>query len=236
MKMTIYLTESFAKFSLENHLRKFFIILIIVGIFGGGIHNLIFALSESEKDALLGKLRKTAYNFREVAPDIYRSGLISEEATPLLKEVGVKTVLSFDNNLKRARREEEFLKRVGIKFVSMPWSGWDYPKDETIEKAIVLLESSQERPILVHCKQGQERTGVVVACWRIAHQNWPVKEAYREMKSCGFRSGRYGHLKDYVYQYARKHGQQNAEISNQFERAKIKVLSFFYRLRKLVLN
>ena len=215
----------------ENHLRFFLIAFIIVLTFAAGIGKPIFALSE--KEALLEKLKEETYNFHEVAPDIYRSGLVSERAAPLLKELGVKTVLSFDNNLKRVRKEEEFLERAGIKFVSIPWSGWDHPEDETIEKALALLESPQARPILVHCKHGQERTGVVIACWRIAYEDWPAEEAYKEMKAHGFRPGRYGHLKSYIYQYAQRRGQRGVGINNQLERMKTNVLSFFYRLRKL---
>lgn len=185
-----------------------------------------------EQDALFEKLKKTTYNFRQVTPAIYRSGLISKESVPYLKELGIKTVLTFDNQPKRVAEEQQFLKEAGIESISIPWSGWDDPDDETIRKIHQVMDSPERQPILVHCKHGQERTGVVLATWRISRQNWNVDQAYREMKACGFRPFQYGHLKKYVYNFADTRDDQNAKM-NTLERIKTEVLSFFYRLRKL---
>lgn len=188
--------------------------------------------AESDRDELFEKIKPTVYNFREVTPTIYRSGLISKEAVPYLKELGIKTVLTFDNQPKRVAEEQKYLKEAGIESISIPWSGWDDPDDATIQKIHEIMNSPEHQPILIHCKHGQERTGVVVATWRISHQNWSADQAYQEMKGCGFRPFQYGHLKKYVYNFASTHGDQNAKIST-LERIKTEVLSFFYRLRKL---
>ncbi len=191
-----------------------------------------FAFAESEKGELFKKLESTTVNFREVTPNLYRSGLISKESVPYLKELGIKTVVTFDNNLKRVRKEQKFLEEAGIKSIFIPWSGWDDPNDETIKKIHDLMDTPEMQPVLVHCKHGQERTGVVVATWKIIHQNWTFDQAYQEMKACGFRSFQYGHLKKYVSDFAEKHGDQKAEIGT-LERIKTGVFSFFYKFRKL---
>lgn len=187
--------------------------------------------AQSEKDALFEKLDETAYNFRQVTPNLYRSGLISKESVPYLKELGIKTVLTFDNKLDRVEKEQKFLEEAGIKSISIPWSGWDYPNDQTIQKIHEIINQPERQPILVHCKHGQERTGVVVATWRIADQGWTFDQAYEEMKFCGFRPFQYGHLKDYVFDFAKKRGDQKTEIET-LERMKTKIFSFFYHLRK----
>lgn len=191
-----------------------------------------FAFGGSEKDVLFEKLNDTAFNFHQVTPNLYRSGLISKESVPFLKELGIKTVLSFDNDLKRVQEEQEFLEEAGIKLIPIPWSGWNDPNDETIKKIHEIMNASELQPLLVHCKRGQERTGVAIASWRIASQGWGFNRAYQEMKSHGFRSFQYGHLKNYVFDFAKRHGDQKTEIGT-LEQLKTKVLSFFYRLRKL---
>lgn len=208
--------------------RSSMIVATLAVVMGRNPH---FAFSQEE--AALEKLKRTAFNFHQVASGIYRSGLISKEAVPAFKELGIKTVITFDNDLKRVEKEKEFLKGSGIELISIPWSGWDNPEDETISKTLSLIESPERKPLLVHCKQGQERTGVVIACWRIAHQDWSIGEAYREMRAHGFRPFQYGHLKKYVYEFARRRGDQSAEINSPAERMKTDILSFFYRLRKL---
>ena len=191
-----------------------------------------FAFAESEKNELFEGLNKTAYNFRSVTPNLYRSGLISKESIPYLKELGIKTVVTFDNRLERVEKEQKFLEEAGIKSISIPWSGWDRPNDETIQRIHNIMDAPEMQPVLVHCKHGQERTGVVIASWRISHQNWSFDQAYEEMKVCGFRWFQYGHLKNYVYDFSKRHGDQKAHI-NIFERVKTKVFSFFYSLRKI---
>lgn len=211
-------------------LSNAFIMLAIVAWGVGNNSQLAF----SKEDVALEKLKKEAVNFHEVVPGVYRSGLISENAAPLLREAGIKTVVNFDDDRERAAAEEKRLKHLGINVIPMPWSGWEYPKDETVAKAISLIENPELRPVLVHCKHGQERTGVVVACWRILHQGWSADQAYQEMKSYGFRTFQYGHLKEYVYQFANRHGDQKAKTPNLWECMKTNLLRFFYQFRKAI--
>ncbi|MBI1977328.1 MAG: dual specificity protein phosphatase family protein [Candidatus Omnitrophica bacterium] len=182
------------------------------------------------------KIEAKAFNFHKVTDGVYRCGLISKQAAPLLKELGVKTVVTFDDNLKRVQKERTFLGEQKINLVSIPWSGWDYPDDRVVEQALTLLDSREARPIVIHCKHGQERTGVVIASWRVSRENWPVEQAYLEMKAHGFRPFQYGHLKEYLYEYARRRGQVNAVIDNPWEQKKTKAFSFFYNLRKMNLS
>ena len=206
-----------------------FIIVLAFGINAGAAP----AYALSEKEAALEKLKEEAINFHEVTPGLYRSGLIPEKSAPLLNQLGIKTVISFDNNKKRAKREAETLKSLGINLVSIPWSGWDLPDGAVIKRTLEVIETADAKPVLVHCKHGQERTGVAIACWRIANESWPPEKAYQEMKAYGFRSFRYGHLKKYVYDFAKARGVWESEISNPWEQMKTNVLSFFYQLRKL---
>lgn len=192
----------------------------------------IASAESSEKDALFENLNKTAFNFRQVTPHLYRSGLISKESVPYLKELGIKTVLTFDNRMDRIGKEQKFLEEAGIKSISIPWSGWDYPSDKTIQEIHEIINAHENQPVLVHCKHGQERTGVVVASWRIAYQDWNFDQAYQEMKACGFRPFQYGHLKKYVSEFAKRHGDSQAKIGT-LEQIKIGIFSFFYKLRKL---
>jgi protein tyrosine/serine phosphatase len=49
----------------------------------------------------------------------------------------------------------------------------------------------------VHCHRGADRTGAVIACYRIAHDGWSSKQALNEAKSFGMRWTQMG-LKRYV--------------------------------------
>ncbi len=187
----------------------------------------------AEKDTPLEELKKTVFNFDEVSPGIYRSGIIFEENAPLLNKLGVKTVINLHNDRKQAEREREFLKSYGIQMIWLPWAGIDKPSDKTIEKSLKLMDTVGLKPVLVHCQRGAERTGVTVAAWRVTKEGWTAQRAFEEMKAHKFRIFRYGHLKKYLYDLAYQKGDSKAKIDNVFERAKINTLSAIYEARKL---
>ena len=118
------------RFTQRKFLRTSRNLLIILYVVVAAVIRLgpSFALSETE--AVVKRLQKVVIHFDEAAPGVYRGGLIPEEAVPLLKELGVKTVINFDNDEERATQEEARLKLFGIYTIRMPWSGWDYPEDK----------------------------------------------------------------------------------------------------------
>jgi protein tyrosine phosphatase (PTP) superfamily phosphohydrolase (DUF442 family) len=178
-------------------------------------------------------LGSSVFNFDVVAPGIYRSGLIFEDAIPSLKTLGIRTVVNMHHDKKYAERERAFLNAHDIDYQWIPWRGTDYPQDKIVEHVHSLMNHPQARPILIHCQRGAERTGTVIAAWRIGSENWTAQDAYEEMAAHKFRAWRYGHLKKYVYAFAKKRGVSNAEYGNIFERSWTNALYSIYQLRKL---
>jgi len=63
---------------------------------------------------------------------------------------------------------------------------------------MALLNSNE--PVFVHCKRGSDRTGTVIACYRISHDRWQQKQALQEAKSHGMGLVQVG-LKRYIMTY-----------------------------------
>jgi protein tyrosine/serine phosphatase len=57
------------------------------------------------------------------------------------------------------------------------------------------------RPVFVHCRQGQDRTGIVVAAYRMKTDGWPLDLAEAEMESFGF-NGVWVNLRHFLHRYA----------------------------------
>ena len=51
------------------------------------------------------------------------------------------------------------------------------PKTEDVAHFLELLRASPDKKVFVHCERGAERTGVMVACYRISSERWTADQA-----------------------------------------------------------
>jgi tyrosine-protein phosphatase SIW14 len=135
-------------------------------------------------------------NFHQVNQHVYRGGQPGPEAWQGLAKMGVKVVIDL-------RREDEHstateaqeVASAGMSYVNVPMKGVVAPTNEQIVKVLALLNSKEA--VFVHCKRGADRTGTVIACYRIAHDGWQRERALDEAKSYGMGLVQLG-LKHYI--------------------------------------
>ena len=138
-------------------------------------------------------------NFHQVNEHIYRGGQPAAEAWPGLASLGVKVVIDL-------RREDEHstaaeahaVTEAGMNYLNVPMKGVVAPTNEQISKVLALLNSQDT--VFVHCKRGADRTGAVIACYRIGHDRWERKQALNEAKSFGMAWTQLG-LKQYIMMF-----------------------------------
>ncbi len=121
-------------------------------------------------------------NFHQVNDHIYRGAQPSHEGWKSLSALGVKTVIDLRGD-PSFQREAKAVQAAGMQFVSIPMNGLEAPADALMQKALELLNANQ--PVFVHCKEGKDRTGTVIACYRVAHDHWTNEKALEEAKSYG---------------------------------------------------
>ena len=126
--------------------------------------------------------QKGVPNFGEVTPTLYRGGLLSGEGLKAIQKLGVNVVVDTHANSKHEKTEVEAL---GMKYVAIPWH-CPWPHDEVFAKFLKVVHDNKGRKIFVHCRLGDDRTGMMVAAYRMAEENWTPDEAMREMESFGF--------------------------------------------------
>ena len=54
-------------------------------------------------------------------------------------------------------------------------------------RVLEILADPESGPVYVHCRRGCDRTGAVIACYRILVENWDAERAIAEARSFGMR-------------------------------------------------
>ena len=163
-------------------------------------------------------------NFHEVTPWLYRGGQPDEGGARFLKELGIRTVVCLRWSPWLVNQERRFIVEAGMEFVSMPLNYWTYPSEKEVREFFEILDESAHHPVFVHCKHGADRTGLMVAFYRMVKEGWSVDEAYHEMKSLGFHRIKMHHFKWALYRFAaRLDKAQSGMLSNDTAPAEMPV-------------
>jgi tyrosine-protein phosphatase SIW14 len=134
------------------------------------------------------KLRLTGLpNGGRVNEFLYRGAQPHIEGLPELKKLGITTIVDLrGEDSGRRESEKEQAEALGIQFVSIPVSGWSPPSNEQVAQFLSLFHNNPKEKIFVHCRFGDDRTGVFVATYRMAYEGWPAQQAMNEMYFFGF--------------------------------------------------
>jgi protein tyrosine/serine phosphatase len=124
-------------------------------------------------------------NFYEVDEHVYRGAQPTYEGFNYLAKIGVKTVLDLREDHKQSSGEAQVAASLGMQYVSVPMTGMTPPTEAQITKILALLEDGKSGPVFVHCNRGADRTGAVIAVYRIDHDRWDNGRALKEALSFG---------------------------------------------------
>lgn len=125
-------------------------------------------------------------NFYKIDDCLLRGGQPKEKGFNSLKSMGVKTILSLRGQNEELLREKELAQNLGMNFYNIPMSVYKQPSNEQITEFLGIVSDKSNLPVFVHCESGRDRTGAIVALYRVAIYGWGPKEAYKEAKKFGF--------------------------------------------------
>jgi protein tyrosine/serine phosphatase len=131
------------------------------------------------------------YNLFQMSSTLYRSALPDSGALPLLEKLKVGTVISF-----LPESDASWLSTAKVTQVHLPYRT-NHVDDADILNALRTIQTAEANgPVLMHCKHGSDRTGLIAAMYRVVVQGWSKEEALNEMTQGGF--GDSTHFKDGV--------------------------------------
>src|SRR5580692_10684977 len=120
-------------------------------------------------------------NFGQVTASLFRGAQPSDDGFGALAKMGVGIVVDLRGD---SDNERERVTKLGMEYVAIP-SQCSHMTDDGIAKFLTILRDHPDKKVFVHCKYGVDRTGMMVAAYRIS-QGWTAEESRREKESFGF--------------------------------------------------
>lgn len=143
---------------------------------------------------------KVLPNFHQVNEHLYRGAQPLSGGMRLLAARGIKTIINLRGEDEGTRAEEQDARAAGLRYFNVPMRDLSRPKDEQVERVLAIINDSRNWPVLVHCNHGKDRTGTIIACYRISHDGWTSEKAKAEAKHYGMSWVQFG-MKDYIKDY-----------------------------------
>src|SRR5579859_7637452 len=159
----------------------------------------ISALPLGEKLKLSG-----VHSAGKIDDSLFRGAQPQTEGIKQLKNLGITTIVDLRgegrDQIENERKQAESL---GMRFVNISVSGWSPPANDQIAQFLSLFKNRNEK-IFVHCRFGDDRTGVFVAAYRMTADHWSPDQALKEMYFFGFNGFWHPSMKSYIRDFPDK--------------------------------
>jgi protein tyrosine/serine phosphatase len=120
-------------------------------------------------------------NLHKISDNLYRSEQPTKQGMKNLKKIGMKTII----NLRAFHSGKDGIKGTGLLNKELSVKTW-HIEDEDVIRVLKIIREKENGPFLIHCQHGADRTGVMIAMYRIVEQGWSKDEAIKEMVNGGY--------------------------------------------------
>jgi protein tyrosine/serine phosphatase len=137
---------------------------------------------------------KGVQNLFQINDTLYRSAQPTKEGMRSLKAMGIKTII----NLRPIHSDKSEIVSTGLRLERVMVSPW-HIEDKDVVTVMKIVSNKENKPFLIHCQKGSDRTGLMCAMYRIVFQAWTKKDALDEMVNGGYGfSPIWKNIKEYI--------------------------------------
>ena len=140
--------------------------------------------------------------FEQVSERLYRGAQPRAGGLRRLRELGIDTIVNLRGTGDLTRAEEAEARALGLNYFNVPLPNWGRPQDGRVRRILLIIAAPQNGRVFVHCRDGVDRTGTIVALHRIAHEGWSTGNALAEAERAGMRRIQFW-MRDYADDYGR---------------------------------
>jgi protein tyrosine phosphatase (PTP) superfamily phosphohydrolase (DUF442 family) len=133
---------------------------------------------------------------------LFRGAQPQENGLIELKKLGITTIVDLrGEDREKFEWERKESESLGLRFVHLAVSGWAPPSDEQVAQFLALFRDASHQRVFVHCRFGDDRTGVFVAAYRMAVEKWSPEKAMDEMYFFGFNGFWHPSMKKFIREF-----------------------------------
>lgn len=142
-------------------------------------------------------------NFHQVNSQLYRGGQPKPGGLPRLKAWGIKTIVNLRGEDAQTQAEGAEAREFGLSYYSISLPEFSGPKEEDVQRVLDIINAPENQPVFVHCRRGKDRTGTIIASYRITHDGWNSADAKKEAKTRGMSWTQIG-MKDFIGEFYKR--------------------------------
>lgn len=148
--------------------------------------------------------------FQHVSDRLYRGAQPLAGGLRRLRELGIDTVVNLRGPGDITRAEEAEARELGLNYFNVPLPNWGRPQDDRVRRILLIIAAPQNGRVFIHCKDGVDRTGTIVALHRVAHEGWSSHAAVAEAERNGMRR-----IQFWMRDYAGEYGRSNTDFDDR---------------------
>lgn len=149
-------------------------------------------------------------NFGRVTDTLYRGGQPTPEGYRSLKRLGVQIVVDFRYNEDEIQAGRQASQALGMEYINIPWSAEQKPNNKQVAEFLKLVQANSGKRIFAHCHAGDDKTGIMIAAYRMEMQHWAPDQALAEMRALGFHDDLLHFWDHHLEEYVKRFPQQLA--------------------------
>lgn len=165
--------------------------------FGTAFVLLSFAATATASDVTDLHIR----NAGQVNDHLFRGGEPSAEGLQNLARMHVGLVIDLREAGNATESERRTVEALHMKYANIPLPPLSAPTAPEMKRILSLIVPDDNGTIFVHCRRGKDRTGTVIACYRIQHDGWTARRALAEANSYGMSHTEWG-MRSFILKFS----------------------------------
>lgn len=139
------------------------------------VFSLGFTSKSNQKNGKAEKIISENFaNLHKVNDSIYRSEQPDRKGMQELESLGIKTIINLRNRI----NDKHEVKKTQLTLIQIPINSWKFSYAHIVQTLVVIDKA--KKPVLIHCLHGSDRTGAMVAAYRVVFESWSKQAAITE--------------------------------------------------------